>query len=133
MVIAWRQLDLTDENLLPLIEDHPQSLLVLVCDVSDPVQVNQAVEATRQRWGRVDILVNNAALAVFEPFEEKLLELTRREFEVNYFGCLNTIAAMLPLMKAQGEASSTTSARGLASPVFLASTATPRRRAPSNR
>jgi NAD(P)-dependent dehydrogenase (short-subunit alcohol dehydrogenase family) len=51
--------------------------------------------------GAHDILVNNACLAIFSPFEEKLLEDPRREFEVNYFGCIHLIRAVLPATKAQ--------------------------------
>jgi NADP-dependent 3-hydroxy acid dehydrogenase YdfG len=76
--------------------------------VTDEVQVNAAVEAVVQRWGRIDVLVNNACLAIFKPFGERTLEETRREFEVNYFGYLRTIASVLPHMKAQGGGSSTT-------------------------
>lgn len=92
-------LDLTDDNLGTLLAEYPDRLLVLRCDVADETQVNHAVETTHRRWGRIDILVNNAALAVFSPFEEKALSDTRREFEVNFFGALRLIAAVLPIMK----------------------------------
>ena len=52
-------------------------------------------------WGRIDILVNNAAVFNFGPFEDQTLDDTRREFEVNYFGCVRTIRAVLPHMKAR--------------------------------
>ena len=52
--------------------------------------------------GGIDILIYNACLALFIPFEERSLDDTRREFEVNYFGYLNMIHAVLPLMKKQG-------------------------------
>ena len=87
-------LDLMGENLSDLWYIH--------CDVSDPAQVERAVAAIIARWGTVDILVNNACIAIFAPFEEKDLGDTRREFEVNYFGYINTIRAVLPHMKAQG-------------------------------
>jgi NAD(P)-dependent dehydrogenase (short-subunit alcohol dehydrogenase family) len=54
------------------------------------------------QWGRVDVLINNACLALFIPFEERCLDDIRREFEVNYFGYLNMIRAVLPVMKKQG-------------------------------
>lgn len=72
------------------------------CDVSVPAEVESAVEAVVRGWGRIDVLVNNACLAVFAPFDERDLEATRREFEVNYFGYVNLIAAVLPHMKARG-------------------------------
>lgn len=52
--------------------------------------------------GGVDVLINNACLALFIPFEERCLDDIRREFEVNYFGYLSMIRAVLPIMKKQG-------------------------------
>jgi len=73
-----------------------------VCDVTDPGQVGRVIGQIVERWGRIDVLVNNACLAIFSPFEEKSLADTRREFEVNTFGYVNTIKAVLPTMKSQG-------------------------------
>lgn len=95
-------LDISEENLRPLQPAYPDRLLVCHCDVTDESQVKAAVEAVAQRWGQIDVLVNNAALAVFSPFEEKPLDRVRQEFEVNYFGYLHMIAAVWPHMKARG-------------------------------
>ncbi len=95
-------LDLSGENLATLQETYPDRLLFCRCDVTDEAQVQAAVETVVHKWGWIDVLVNNACLAIFKPFEEKSLEETRREFEVNYFGYVRTIAAVLPQMKAQG-------------------------------
>lgn len=72
------------------------------CDVTDVGQVQAAVTAVLAEWGQIDILVNNACIAVFAPFETRSVEDTRREFEVNYFGYLNLITAVLPHMKSRG-------------------------------
>ena len=95
-------LDLSLENLTPLQESHPDRFLAIPCDVTDDDGVRAAVGAVVERWGQIDVLVNNACLAIFKSFEEKTLEETRREFEVNYFGYVRMIAAVLPHMKAQG-------------------------------
>jgi len=95
-------LDLSTENLETLRTAYPNQLSAQVYDVSDENQVPAAVEAVIQKWGQVDIVVNNAALAIFKRFDERTLEETRREFEVNYFGYVNVIAAVLPHMKARG-------------------------------
>jgi NAD(P)-dependent dehydrogenase (short-subunit alcohol dehydrogenase family) len=96
-------LDISDENLTPLKSAYPEQLLVFDCDVSDNVRVRDTISSVVEQWGQVDVLVNNACLAIFKPFEQKPLEETRREFEVNYFGYVNTIAAVLPYMKAKGK------------------------------
>lgn len=95
-------LDLSTENLEASRAAHPDPLSLHGCDVSDEEQVRAAVEAVIQRWGRIDIVVNNAALAIFKRFEERTVEETRREFDVNYFGYVNVIAAVLPHMKTRG-------------------------------
>lgn len=91
-------LDLSLEN---LDETHP-NLLCRVCDVTDPKLVQSVVDEVIQLWGSVDILINNACLALFKPFVERSVDDIRREFEVNYFGYLNLIKAVLPSMLKQG-------------------------------
>lgn len=82
--------------------DRTSNLLPFVCDVTDPERVQAVVDEVIRQWGGVDILINNACLALFTPFEERTLDDIRREFEVNYFGYLNLIRAVLPVMKKQG-------------------------------
>jgi NAD(P)-dependent dehydrogenase (short-subunit alcohol dehydrogenase family) len=84
-------LDLSGENL--------SDLWFRPCDVTDPAQVEAAITAVIAQWGQIDVLVNNACVAVLARFEEKALGATRREFEVNYFGYVNLIRAVLPHMK----------------------------------
>jgi NAD(P)-dependent dehydrogenase (short-subunit alcohol dehydrogenase family) len=86
-------LDISGENLA--------GLRYFNCDVTDPAQVKASIGEALADWGRIDILVNNACLAIFSPFEEKSLADTRREFEVNYYGYINLIQAVIPTMKAQ--------------------------------
>jgi NAD(P)-dependent dehydrogenase (short-subunit alcohol dehydrogenase family) len=60
------------------------------------------VDEVIQKWGGVDVLVNNACLALFKRFDERSIDDIRREMEVNYFGYLNTIQAILPGMQKLG-------------------------------
>jgi NAD(P)-dependent dehydrogenase (short-subunit alcohol dehydrogenase family) len=71
------------------------------CDVTDAAQVKACVDSLVEEWPTIDILVNNACVAIFAPLEQRILADTRREFEVNYFGYLHMIRAVLPHMKAQ--------------------------------
>jgi NAD(P)-dependent dehydrogenase (short-subunit alcohol dehydrogenase family) len=91
-------LDLSLEN-LPV---EIPNLLSFICDVTDPVRIQAVMKEVLHQWGGVDILINDACLALFSPFEERTLEDTRREFEVNYYGYLNMIHIVLPVMKKQG-------------------------------
>lgn len=92
-------LDLETDNLA----SHPRpNLLPFRCDVTRPQEIQSAVDEVVKKWGGIDILINNACLALFIPFEERSLDDIRREFEVNYFGYLNMIRAVLPFMKKQG-------------------------------
>lgn len=100
-------LDLETDNLVsnpPL--RHAQggdpNLLPFRCDVTQPQQIQTTVDEVIAKWGGVDILINNACLALFLPFEERCLDDIRREFEVNYYGYLNMIRAVLPVMKERG-------------------------------
>jgi len=95
-------LDLATDRLTPLLATYSQQLHPIACDVTRQPQVDQAVKSIIDQWGRIDILVNNAVLVSFDWFERKPLEQTRRELEVNYFGYLHMIRAVLPQMKAQG-------------------------------
>lgn len=96
-------LDISDENLVPLQSTYSEQLLVYICDVTDNVRVKDTVSSIVEKWGQVDVLVNNACIAIFKPFEQKTINETRREFEVNYFGYVNTITAVLPYMKEKGK------------------------------
>lgn len=92
-------LDLETDNLA----SHPPTrLLPFRCDVTQPQQIQSVVDEVVLKWGRVDVLINNACLALFIPFDKRCLDDIRREFEVNYFGYLNMIQAVLPIMKKQG-------------------------------
>lgn len=95
-------IDLSTENLMALQDTYPHHLLLIRCDVTNDADVNSSIDNVLQKWGNIDILVNNACEAIFSSFEEKNIEQTKREFEVNYFGYVRMIAAVLPHMKARG-------------------------------
>lgn len=62
--------------------------LQVACDVSSPDDVERAWRAALQAYGRVDVVVNNAALFNFARFEDERLEDWRRVFSVNVEGAL---------------------------------------------
>ena len=73
--------------------------LILKLDVTDPAQVAAAVRAALDRFGRIDVLVNNAGIGYFAAVEESEEEEVRRMFEVNVFGLGRMIQAVLPGMR----------------------------------
>ncbi len=87
---------------LEVLPNTAGNLLVQQCDVRSDRDVALAIDAAVQKWGRIDVLVNNAAVAPFGRFEETPLDSIRNTFEVNVFGYVRTIAAVLPIMRAQG-------------------------------
>jgi len=60
--------------------------VALTCDVSNPEQVNSAVRATIEKFGRIDILINNAGISWGEPAETMPVEKWREVFETNATG-----------------------------------------------
>jgi len=95
--------DLSGENLAEMKNKYPRNLLFCRCDVTSDADIKTATDIVLEKWDSIDILVNNACEAIFCPFEMKSMEQTRREFEVNYFGYVRMIAAVLPHMKARGK------------------------------
>lgn len=75
--------------------------LVLKLDVTDQDQVNKAIKTAEEKFGRIDVLVNNAGIGYFGAVEESEEEQVRRMFEVNVFGLSRMIQAVLPGMRKQ--------------------------------
>jgi NAD(P)-dependent dehydrogenase (short-subunit alcohol dehydrogenase family) len=76
-------------------------LLAVALDVTDPASVSAAVDAAVGRFGRIDVLVNNAGNFYAGFFEEITPEDYRAQIETNLFGPLNVTRAVLPVMRAQ--------------------------------
>jgi len=76
--------------------------LPLQLDVCDREAVFAAVHSTHQTFGRLDVVVSNAGYGHFGYIEELTEPEIRRQFETNVFGSMSVIAAVLPIMRAQG-------------------------------
>ncbi|WP_217198656.1 SDR family oxidoreductase [Streptomyces buecherae] len=71
-------------------------------DVTDAADVRAFVSATREHYGRVDVVVNNAGVMPLSPLEALKTDEWDRMIDVNVRGVLHGIAAALPTMRAQG-------------------------------
>jgi NAD(P)-dependent dehydrogenase (short-subunit alcohol dehydrogenase family) len=78
-----------------------QDLLVLKLDVTDPADSESAVKAAVDRFGSIDVLVNNAGNFYAGFFEEISPENFRAQIETNLFGPVNVTRAVLPVMRKQ--------------------------------
>ena len=76
-------------------------LLTVALDVTDPAGAQAAVDAAVARFGRIDVLVNNAGNFYAGFFEEITPEDFRAQVETNLFGPVNVTRAVLPVMRAQ--------------------------------
>jgi NAD(P)-dependent dehydrogenase (short-subunit alcohol dehydrogenase family) len=75
--------------------------LKLPLDVTRPDSIRDAVGQVIQRFGRIDVLVNNAGYAIRGAVEEVPIEQAQQMFDVNLFGVMRMIQAVLPQMRRQ--------------------------------
>ena len=93
-------------------EEH---VLALALDVTDAAQIQAAVAAAGEKFGRIDVLVNNAGYGYQSSVEEGEDSEIRAQFEANVFGLFAITRAVLPLMRGQrkGHILNITSVAGL--------------------
>ncbi|MBE7518038.1 MAG: glucose 1-dehydrogenase [Thermoflexaceae bacterium] len=72
------------------------------CDITDLEAVKRLAGEVRSRWGRIDVLVNNAGWDRMEPFLQSTSETWDRVIAINLRGPINCFAAVLPAMVEQG-------------------------------
>lgn len=84
------------------VENAPEHVTMLVCDVIDDASVKQLVSEVLSRAGRIDVLVNNAGLGLFGAAEESSVAQAKSLFDVNFFGLMRMTNAVLPSMRKHG-------------------------------
>ncbi|HEV7176139.1 MAG TPA: oxidoreductase, partial [Solirubrobacteraceae bacterium] len=88
-------------SLEDLVADHGDAVLPVELDVTDRDAVFASVRNVHERFGRLDVVVNNAGYGVAGAVEELSEEQARRQLEVNLFGALWVTQAALPIMREQ--------------------------------
>ncbi|OYD95186.1 short-chain dehydrogenase/reductase [Nostoc sp. 'Peltigera membranacea cyanobiont' 210A] len=78
-----------------------ENLAFVQLDVSDEVQAKTAVEEAVKRFGRIDVLVNNAGYSLLGNFEEMTTAEIERQFATNFYGVVYVMRAVLPVMRQQ--------------------------------
>jgi len=93
-----RELALARDQLSP----HTD-VLAVTCDVSNPSDVERLVSRAMTRFGRIDLLINNASIIQVGPLEKTTLEDFQRALAVNFWGTVHASLAVLPHMRRQGD------------------------------
>ncbi len=99
MLAARREDRLKD--LVAAIEKTGGTVAYRVTDVADRAQVQALTDATLETYGRIDVLVNNAALMPVSPLDQIKVDEWDQMIDVNIKGVLYGIAAVLPTMRQQ--------------------------------
>ncbi|MDY0833715.1 SDR family NAD(P)-dependent oxidoreductase [Pseudomonas sp. SED1] len=96
------QVVVTDLDLARLDQTYSgDQVMTAALDIRDEQQAQTVVAAAIARFGRIDVLVNNAGYGQFGPFEEVEPEAIERQFATNVFGTFNVTRAVLPVMRRQ--------------------------------
>jgi NAD(P)-dependent dehydrogenase (short-subunit alcohol dehydrogenase family) len=90
------------EQLAEFTRQYGDRVLPLALDVTDEAAVRDAVSVATERFGRLDVVVNNAGYANVAPIETGDEEDFRTQFETNFWGVYNVSKAVIPQLRAQG-------------------------------
>lgn len=89
----------TAEKVAGIVADFPQTALAVALDVADQASIDAAYEAAVERFGQVDVLVNNAGYCYRSSVEEADPAGVAAMFDANFFGAVALIKKVLPAMR----------------------------------
>jgi len=88
-------------TLRPLVDRYGERVAAITLDVTDKAAVHSAVIESHARFGRLDVVVNNAGYGLFGAIEEVSEAEARAQLETNLFGALWVTQAVLPILRGQ--------------------------------
>lgn len=98
--------DSLDQTVTNLRNEYKDSEIIgYKVDIRDKNRVQECVNAVASKYGRIDVLVNNAGVAKLEPFESMSDEVRDFHFDINIKGTWNITQAVIPYMKNNKEGS----------------------------
>jgi NAD(P)-dependent dehydrogenase (short-subunit alcohol dehydrogenase family) len=90
------------KSLAPLVQRYGDRIAAIALDVTDKAAVGRAIAEAHARFGRLDVVINNAGYGLFGAIEEISEAEARAQLETNLFGALWVTQAALPILRAQG-------------------------------
>ena len=81
---------------------HTERTLALACDVRNREEIDRVVGLTLHHFQRIDVWINNAGHGILDSVANVDMSAVRETFETNFFGALEAMQAVIPVMKQQG-------------------------------
>lgn len=90
------------EQLADLSKTYGDRVRTVKLDVTSPAEVQKAVAAAKEAFGRIDVVVNNAGYGFVGAFEEMTADEFKGQIDTNFWGVVNVTRAVLPVLREQG-------------------------------
>ncbi len=90
------------DKLEDIVAQDPQRVLAVTLDVTNPDHLQPAIQAALEKFGSIDVLLNNAGYGIVGAVEETPEAELRAQLETNFFGAVNVMKAVLPILRKQG-------------------------------
>jgi len=105
LVLASRKMEELQQAQASLLAEHPhlqpEDFYLVACDLAKPAECRRLVEEAIARYGRIDVLVNNAGIIEVGPVEAQPVEAFERAMQVNFMAAMYVIWAALPYLRTQ--------------------------------
>ncbi len=89
------------DDVKDIITEYPAKAIAVKLDVTNTAEIKTAVQQVKEKFGQIDVLVNNAGIGYFGAIEESEEDEVRRMFEINFWGLANITNEVLPIMRVQ--------------------------------